>query len=180
MSILKPKFTRRNEIWCRILKIQGLSKNVRKTQDRKSLIANRWFDVGPTPEAQQALHMQHWLLLRIALFTRLIDYKLTGLWPVSRVLGTWSRFWYIQGSVSITTPRGIPAELGKHRSFFELCRKAPRSCEWGPCLPATHFYGFRDWLQFVIFAFLCNVHYIIKNFTYKINSVQCDHTHCDV
>ena len=37
MDILKSKCTRRNEIWCRILEIQGLSKNVRKTQDRTSL-----------------------------------------------------------------------------------------------------------------------------------------------
>ena len=31
MGILKPKFTRRNEIWCRLLEKQDLSKNVRKT-----------------------------------------------------------------------------------------------------------------------------------------------------
>ena len=37
MGIEKPKFTRRNEIWCRILEIEDLSKNVRKTQDRTSL-----------------------------------------------------------------------------------------------------------------------------------------------
>ena len=39
MGIIKPKFTRRNEI-CRILEIEDLSKNVLKTQDRTSLI---WF-----------------------------------------------------------------------------------------------------------------------------------------
>ena len=37
IGIVKPKFTRRNEIWCRILEIEDLSKNVRKTQDRTSL-----------------------------------------------------------------------------------------------------------------------------------------------
>ena len=35
--IVKPKFTRRNEIRCRILEIDDLSKNVRKMQDRMSL-----------------------------------------------------------------------------------------------------------------------------------------------
>ena len=39
-GIIKPKFTRRNEIWCRILEIEDLSKNVLKTQDWTSLI---WF-----------------------------------------------------------------------------------------------------------------------------------------
>ena len=39
MGIVKPKFTRRNEIWCTILKIEDLSKNVRKTQDWMSLKA---------------------------------------------------------------------------------------------------------------------------------------------
>ena len=33
MGILKPLFTRRNELSCRILEIQDLSKNVSKTQD---------------------------------------------------------------------------------------------------------------------------------------------------
>ena len=42
MGIVKPKFTRRNEIWCRILELEDLSKNVRKTQDRTSL--SLWFD----------------------------------------------------------------------------------------------------------------------------------------
>ena len=37
MGIVKTKFTRRNEIRCRILEIKDLSKNVRKTQDRTSL-----------------------------------------------------------------------------------------------------------------------------------------------
>ena len=37
MGIVKPKFTQRNEIWCRILEIEDLSKNVRKTQGRTSL-----------------------------------------------------------------------------------------------------------------------------------------------
>ena len=32
MGIAKPKFTRKNEIWCNILKIEDLSENVRKTQ----------------------------------------------------------------------------------------------------------------------------------------------------
>ena len=35
--IVKPKFTRRNEIWYRIWEIEDLSKNVRKKQDRTSL-----------------------------------------------------------------------------------------------------------------------------------------------
>ena len=34
IRIVKPKFTRRNEIWCRILEIDDKSKNVRKTHDR--------------------------------------------------------------------------------------------------------------------------------------------------
>ena len=38
IGIVKPKFTRKNEIWCRIWEIEDLSKNVRKTQDRTSLI----------------------------------------------------------------------------------------------------------------------------------------------
>ena len=37
MGILKPKFSRRNEIWLSILVVHDLSKNVRKTQDRTSL-----------------------------------------------------------------------------------------------------------------------------------------------
>ena len=37
IGIVKPKITRRNEIWCRISDIEDLSKNVRKTQDRTSL-----------------------------------------------------------------------------------------------------------------------------------------------
>ena len=37
IGIVKPKFTRRNEIWCRIWEIEDLSKNVRKKQDRTSL-----------------------------------------------------------------------------------------------------------------------------------------------
>ena len=37
MDIVKPKFSRRNEIRCRILQIEELSKNMRKTQDRTSL-----------------------------------------------------------------------------------------------------------------------------------------------
>ena len=37
IGIVKPKFTWRNEIWCRILEIEDLSKNVRKKQDRASL-----------------------------------------------------------------------------------------------------------------------------------------------
>ena len=37
MGIVKTLFTRRNEIWCRILEIEDLSKNMRKTQDRASL-----------------------------------------------------------------------------------------------------------------------------------------------
>ena len=45
MGIVKPKFTRRNEIWCRILKIEALSKNVRKTQDRTSLKMVFWIAV---------------------------------------------------------------------------------------------------------------------------------------
>ena len=38
MDIVKSKLTRRNEILCRILEIEDLSKNVRKTQDRTTLI----------------------------------------------------------------------------------------------------------------------------------------------
>ena len=38
MGIVKPKFTRRNEIGCRILEIEDLSKNVHKPQDRTSVI----------------------------------------------------------------------------------------------------------------------------------------------
>ena len=38
IGIMKPKFTRRKEIWRRISEIEDLSKNVRKTQDRTSLI----------------------------------------------------------------------------------------------------------------------------------------------
>ena len=38
IGIVKLKFTRRNEMWCRILDIEALSKKVRKTQDRMSLI----------------------------------------------------------------------------------------------------------------------------------------------
>ena len=37
IGIVKLKFTRRNEMWCRILEIEDLSKKVRKTQDRTSL-----------------------------------------------------------------------------------------------------------------------------------------------
>ena len=37
MGIVKLQFTRRNEIWCKILEIEDLSKNVRKMQDRMSL-----------------------------------------------------------------------------------------------------------------------------------------------
>ena len=37
IRIVKPKFTRKNEIWWRIWEIEDLSKNVRKTQDRTSL-----------------------------------------------------------------------------------------------------------------------------------------------
>ena len=37
ISIVKLKFTRRNEMWCRILEIEDLSKKVRKAQDRTSL-----------------------------------------------------------------------------------------------------------------------------------------------
>ena len=37
MGIVKPKFTRRNEIWSRIKEIEDLAKNVRKTEDRTSL-----------------------------------------------------------------------------------------------------------------------------------------------
>ena len=37
IGIVKPKFTRRNEIWWRIWEIEDLSKNVRKKQDRTSL-----------------------------------------------------------------------------------------------------------------------------------------------
>ena len=37
MGIVKPKFTRRNEIWCRIYEIEDLSKNVDKTEDRTYL-----------------------------------------------------------------------------------------------------------------------------------------------
>ena len=37
IGIVKHKFTRKNEIWCRIWEIEDLSKNVRKTQDRTSL-----------------------------------------------------------------------------------------------------------------------------------------------
>ena len=43
MGIVKPKFTRINEIWCRILEIEDLSKNVRKTRDRTSLRAENEF-----------------------------------------------------------------------------------------------------------------------------------------
>ena len=39
IDIVKLKFTRRNEMWCRILEIEDLSKKVRKTQDRTSLIS---------------------------------------------------------------------------------------------------------------------------------------------
>ena len=42
IGILKSKFTRIYEIWCRILEIQDLSKNVRKTQDRTSLNWPLW------------------------------------------------------------------------------------------------------------------------------------------
>ena len=38
IGIVKPKFTRRNGIWCRIWEIEDLSKSVRKKQDRTSLI----------------------------------------------------------------------------------------------------------------------------------------------
>ena len=38
ISIVKHKFTRRNEIWCRILEKEVMSKNVRKTQGWTSLI----------------------------------------------------------------------------------------------------------------------------------------------
>mgnify|MGYP003687834091 CR=1 FL=1 len=37
-GIVKPKFTRRNEIWCIIWKIEDLSKNVHKKQDRTPLM----------------------------------------------------------------------------------------------------------------------------------------------
>ena len=37
IGIVKLKFTRKNEIWCRILEIEDLSKKVRKAQDRTSL-----------------------------------------------------------------------------------------------------------------------------------------------
>ena len=37
IGIVKSKFFRRNEIWCRIWEIKDLSKNVRKKQDRTSL-----------------------------------------------------------------------------------------------------------------------------------------------
>ena len=37
MGIVKPKFTRRNEIRSRIKEIEDLAKNVRKTEDRTSL-----------------------------------------------------------------------------------------------------------------------------------------------
>ena len=37
ICIVKLKFTRINEMWCRILRIEDLSKKVRKTQDRTSL-----------------------------------------------------------------------------------------------------------------------------------------------
>ena len=43
IGIVKPKFTRRNEIWCRIWEIEDLSKNVRKTQDRTSLKVSKYF-----------------------------------------------------------------------------------------------------------------------------------------
>ena len=61
IDIVKPKFTRRNEMRCRILEIEDLSKNLRKTQDRTSLNCQRlWFDVGPMPLAQQVLHIPTW------------------------------------------------------------------------------------------------------------------------
>ena len=37
IGIVKPKFTRRNEIWCRIWEKEDLSKNVHKKQDRSFL-----------------------------------------------------------------------------------------------------------------------------------------------
>ena len=37
IGIVKSKFTRRNEIWCRIWEVEDMSKNVRKEQDRTSL-----------------------------------------------------------------------------------------------------------------------------------------------
>ena len=37
IGIVKPTFARRNEIRCRILEIEDMSKNVRKTQDGTSL-----------------------------------------------------------------------------------------------------------------------------------------------
>ena len=40
IGIVKLKYTRRNEMWCRILEIEDLSKKVRKTQDRTSLTKN--------------------------------------------------------------------------------------------------------------------------------------------
>ena len=44
-GIVKPKFTctRRNEIWCRILEIEDLPKNMCKTQDRTSLIPDIYY-----------------------------------------------------------------------------------------------------------------------------------------
>ena len=43
MGILKPKFTRKNEIWCIILEKQVLSKKLRKTQERTSLTKFQFF-----------------------------------------------------------------------------------------------------------------------------------------
>ena len=37
IGIVKPKFTKRNEIWCKISEIEDLSKNVRKSQEQTSL-----------------------------------------------------------------------------------------------------------------------------------------------
>ena len=45
IGIVKPKVTRRNEIWCNFFEKEDMSKNVRKTQDRTSLsnIESMWF-----------------------------------------------------------------------------------------------------------------------------------------
>ena len=42
IGIVKLKYTRRNEMWCRILEKKDLSKKVRKTQDRTSLMGEHW------------------------------------------------------------------------------------------------------------------------------------------
>ena len=43
IGIAQPKFTRRNEIWCKIWEIEDLSKNVRKKQDCMSLRPSQSF-----------------------------------------------------------------------------------------------------------------------------------------